>query len=406
MFRFFQYLVGYLKIKVYGLSPQRFINLCSKNGIILWDIVPCEDCYIMEIGLRQFFRIRSIARKTRTRAVVIEKCGLPFLLPKINKRKAFIFGLLICLFIYKVFGIYIWDCDISGNISVSKEQIINCLKDNNYVLPMKKADTNTEVIEKILKNNFENITWASVTLDGIRMTIRVKEKNTENFEDKIIEGCSDIVADFDGIITKMIVREGIGNKSIGDSVSSGDILVEGNVPIYSDDGNIKDYVNVEADADIYIEHSIHYQQKLPQKDIKRAYTGRNRKKIYINIFGNNMIYYNSNKYLYYDIIRDYLSISFLNKYEIPVFFIKETKREYQNIEFIYGEESAKEKLYSNYNIFIDGLMEKDIQIIQKSVKIDLCENFWVMDADIVVNEKVSNNVTVSPKRIEEIVVDE
>ena len=32
-------LKGYLRIKVWGFSPERFINLCGNKDILLWDIV-------------------------------------------------------------------------------------------------------------------------------------------------------------------------------------------------------------------------------------------------------------------------------------------------------------------------------------------------------------------------------
>ena len=45
-------LQGYVKIRVWGFAPQRFINLCSNKGILLWNIEKQEDVYTMCIGLR------------------------------------------------------------------------------------------------------------------------------------------------------------------------------------------------------------------------------------------------------------------------------------------------------------------------------------------------------------------
>lgn len=57
-------LQGYVKIRVWGFAPQRFINLCSNKGILLWNIEKQEDVYTMCIGLRSFYELRPIARKT------------------------------------------------------------------------------------------------------------------------------------------------------------------------------------------------------------------------------------------------------------------------------------------------------------------------------------------------------
>ena len=48
---FFRYLQGYLKIRVWGYSPERFMNLCSNRGILLWDITRREADYLMYICL-------------------------------------------------------------------------------------------------------------------------------------------------------------------------------------------------------------------------------------------------------------------------------------------------------------------------------------------------------------------
>ena len=36
-------LQGYVKIRVWGFAPQRFINLCSNKGVIQWNIAKQED---------------------------------------------------------------------------------------------------------------------------------------------------------------------------------------------------------------------------------------------------------------------------------------------------------------------------------------------------------------------------
>ena len=40
MLAFLRFLKGYLKLHISGYSPERFMNLCRLNGIILWDIIP------------------------------------------------------------------------------------------------------------------------------------------------------------------------------------------------------------------------------------------------------------------------------------------------------------------------------------------------------------------------------
>ena len=86
---------GYLRIRVSGFSPERFMNLCSNRDVLLWDIVRDGDGYIMCVSLQSFYQLKAIVRKTRTKVVIIERCGLPFLVPVMQKRRVFMAGLIL-----------------------------------------------------------------------------------------------------------------------------------------------------------------------------------------------------------------------------------------------------------------------------------------------------------------------
>ena len=90
-------LQGYVKIRVWGFAPQRFINLCSKKGILLWDIEKQEDVYTMCVSLQSFYLLRPVARKTKVRVVISERYGLPFFVPGMLRRKAFLAGLFLAV---------------------------------------------------------------------------------------------------------------------------------------------------------------------------------------------------------------------------------------------------------------------------------------------------------------------
>ena len=98
---------GYVKIIVWGFAPQRFINLCSNKGILLWNIEKQDDVYIMCVSLESFYRLRSIARKTKVRVVISERYGLPFFLPKLMRRKIFVAGLFLAVSFWMWSSLYI-----------------------------------------------------------------------------------------------------------------------------------------------------------------------------------------------------------------------------------------------------------------------------------------------------------
>ena len=114
--KMFRYLQGYLKIRVWGYSPERFMNLCGSRGIMLWDITRREADYLMYISLSGFFRLRPIVRKTGTRVAVLERCGLPFLIRRMRKRKVFVMGLPACLAFLIIMSRFIAGGKAAGNL--------------------------------------------------------------------------------------------------------------------------------------------------------------------------------------------------------------------------------------------------------------------------------------------------
>lgn len=90
MIGFFRFLKGYLRIRVWGYSPERFMNLCCNHDILLWDIEKCADgSYNMNISLSGYFQIRPFVRKTGTKVAVLNKFGLPFFIPHIKLHSFF-----------------------------------------------------------------------------------------------------------------------------------------------------------------------------------------------------------------------------------------------------------------------------------------------------------------------------
>ena len=92
MLYIFRYMKGFLRIRVSGFSPERFMNLCCNHGIMLWEIFPCKEYYEMNISLSQFYRLKPILRKTKTKVHIIKKNGFPFVLARWKKRKIFLSG--------------------------------------------------------------------------------------------------------------------------------------------------------------------------------------------------------------------------------------------------------------------------------------------------------------------------
>ena len=85
------YLNGYVNIYVEGYFIERFINMCRLQKIYLWNIVKKNDIYLtVNIGIKDFKKIRKTAKKTKCKVGINRKKGLPFFLHRYKKRKFFL----------------------------------------------------------------------------------------------------------------------------------------------------------------------------------------------------------------------------------------------------------------------------------------------------------------------------
>ena len=131
-------------------------------------------------------------------------------------------------------------------------------------------------------------------------------------------------------------------------------------------------------------------QKIPYDYITKYYTGRERTTNYLRI-GNKILYISVGKpYFVCDCIVKETQPVFLKKLRIPLFFGNRKYREYQNVEKRYSLEEAKSVLSKINDVFMKSLSEKGVQIIEKDVKIDKSDDFWVLTNNVLIQEKIGN----------------
>lgn len=395
MIQLLKYIRGYLRIRVSGFSPERFMNLCSNKGILLSNIVREGDVYYMNINLKGFWALRPIVRKTGTRVVVLERYGLPFFLPRLLKRKVFVAGLFLAVAFWMWSSLFIWDIELSGNYRITEDMFASFLKENNVTVGMKKDDLDIEALEKEIRRQFSEITWASAKLEGTRLKIDIKENDAPILvEQEEEEPGRDLVSQYDGTIVSIIVRSGVPRVTVGDSVEKGDVLVEGSVPVYNEDATLREYLYVNADADIVIEHTRSFSARLPYDYIQKEYTGREERRFYLRIGSKEFRLPQDRPFLVYDsVIKESRPLIF-EKLSVPIYIGSYTHREYRNVEYEYSLDEAREQLNQKLLDFLASLEEKGVQIIEKDVKIDTNGGFWVIMGEFLVREAVGESVAI------------
>lgn len=405
MIQIIRWIKGYVSVKVWGFSPERFMNLCSNHHIFLWDVVNHGDYYTMNISLKGFYRLRPIGRKTGTRVVITKRCGLPFFSAKIRKRKFFLFGLLGSIIFWIWMSGYIWAIDVEGNYYVSEDVFLDFLSEQGIAPGISKRQMDIEDLERAIRSSFDIVTWTSASMEGTKLTVWIKENDiigkTEDDEDTNTDEGMDLVADTDGVVVRMVTRSGVPKVSVGAEVKKGDLLVEGAIPILEEDGNAVRYEFCRADADVYLKYVYSAEETQTEKYEHKSYTGRCRKRLFL-MLGTKKLQFPvwNTGYEQFDKLEEKKQLCLFENYYLPVYLGRDLWREYAIEERIYGKDEVKCIFEEKIQKIIETLEEKGVQIIEKNVTINKTSGVWRMKVDFLVISKAQSLKKTSLQQIQ------
>lgn len=390
-----KFLKGYVKIRLTGYSPERFLNLCSHHQIILWGLCSVGTEYEMCISISGFRRLRPLLHKTKTRVVILERHGLPFILHRYRRRKLFAAGAVGGLSLLYVLSLFIWNIHVEGNYSLSDEVILDYLAEEQVVHGMAKREVRGEEIEAGLREHFPEITWTSAEVKGTRLIIHVQENEDTAEESVPQEEPADLVAAKPGTIVSMIVRSGTPVVAEGMEVQKGDILVQSRVEILDDAGETANAYYVHSDADIQIQRRESYQESFSMNYEKKIYTGRKKTSFYL-VLGQKRLEFGipfRNSFTQSDFIASELPLKITENFYLPVILGKNTEQEYETADAVYTKEEASARAKEELSLFFEKLERKGIQIIENNVTIEFNGNTCTAAGDYLLEESAVQEQT-------------
>lgn len=357
------YIRGYLKIRITGDSPERFLNLCKNKNIKIWGLESKNHVYVMCMKVSDFRKIKTILRKTKTKVMIEERIGLPFFFYKYRKRFYFFIGILLCTLLVYIGTFFIWNIEFNGNQYVTKEVLLSYLKTQNVYHGMLKSNVKCEKIAKNIRKDFGDIVWVSVSVKGTHLTIHMKENDDYKINKDYQEQVYNIVADKKGKVHSIVTRNGIPVVKVGSEIKEGDILISGVIDIHNDAKEIIETHYVAADADIIIETKDVYQEIVKKEYKEKKY--KKKKTIPFIRIGEALFDFGFQKINYdiYEIktVENQLQIGEL---KLPIWHGRQYVKEYEWIEKEYTEKEMERLLNKAFNQYCDKIEENKGSIIK------------------------------------------
>ncbi len=274
--RFTCYRKGFLRLHVSGHGQERFLNLCCANQMDPWDICPRGEGIECCMLLPHFWRIRPLAKKAGVRVHVLGRYGAPFWIRRSRKREGLLLGACACFALVYALSLFIWNISFEGNYHYSRDTLLDYLESLDIRYGMRKNAVSCEDLEDSIRSAFPEITWVSASVTGTRLVVRVKENEVLSSVPPKDDSPCELIAGSAGEITRMIVRQGKADVTVGDTVEAGQILVSSALSVMNDNGETVRVKYVHADADVYARTSYAYRTEEPILLRTETPTGRRR----------------------------------------------------------------------------------------------------------------------------------
>lgn len=223
IFRFFS---GYVEFFAKGGFGERFINLCSIYDIPLWNVRACNDGFFARTTPEGYKNILVCARKSGVKTSIKRKVGIPFIIHRYRRRWGLAVGAIFLVLCLSLLSTRIWLIDVSGNSTVTDEEIIECVKEAGLFVGSRKAKLNPPQISLYASGKIEKLSWISVNISGSCANIEVRE----GFDSPKIRDSSgkyNLVASRDAQLIILETYNGSAQAKIFNPVLKGEVLISG-----------------------------------------------------------------------------------------------------------------------------------------------------------------------------------
>lgn len=333
------YLLGYVRINIEGYFIERLMNLCSNNGIFMWNSKRNKTTLLeANVSIKDFKQIVKLSKQAKCKVNIKQKKGVPFIFNRYRKRKIFFFSLILIIVVIFSLSNFIWNIEVIGNEKINREEIIQTLKNEGLEIGTLKNKVNTKEIINKMRLDRDDLAWVGIDIKGTNAVIKVVEadKKPEIIEED--EYCN-IVATKAGIIEKVNAINGTPLVQKGDVIKEGTTIIGGWL-----EGKYTGirYVHANGSVQAKVWYTQNEKIELNQVISKKTENEETKYSVRINNFTINF-YKTLSKFKKYDTIEQNKKMKLFSDFYLPIEIIKKNNYELVEENIIYTKEQAKQK---------------------------------------------------------------
>lgn len=386
----FKYFSGFINITVEGFFIERFINNCINNEILLWSIKRNNSTLLTaNVSIKEFKKIRNIAKKTKCKVNINCKKGLPIILHRYRKRKLLLILLIPIVLSVLITSTYIWNIEIRGLENIKESEILNQLIQEGVDIGKRKNGIDTKKVINNIRLKRKDISWMSIDMNGTNIIVTIVEAEEKPEVINENEYCN-IIAEQKGIITKITADTGTAVVKIGDIVQKGDILIGGYM-----EGKYTGtrYVHAKGNVEARIWHTKKIESEFVREITEETGIIKNRYSINFNNFKINL-YKSLPNFENYDTINETNKMKIFDNFYLPIEINKTKYVEQKKTKVTYGKEELKEiligeleKQFEEENINNLNVINKVVNVYEKDSSMEV-EMTYEIKTTIGIEEKL------------------
>lgn len=289
IFRLIRFLYGYVVFEGIGGFPERFLNLCAREGCGVWNVRYANGVMTAQVTAGNYRFLRSCARRSGVRLKVKKRIGGAFLIYRYRRRTGILAGAAAFVLILAVCSNFVWTIRIDGNHTTDSAVIMQTMEELGLKVGVKRTGMDISTMQLEALRRLDELSWISVNIRGSIATVEVRER-TMPPEMLSEETPCNIVAGSDGYIVRIEPYEGFAAVRVGESVRKGDLLVSGVI-----ESKLQTTRFIHAQAKVTAATVRTVEAKVSYSQEKVIYPGETKKKYSVEFFGINIPLYFSQK---------------------------------------------------------------------------------------------------------------
>lgn len=359
LLKLINYLKGTVRLQLKGPYPERFLNLCSRNNVVVYFIsrTDIDEMYVT-IEIRDLKKVREFATKSHSELHITKRKGIPFFINNIKYRFALWGGAFVFLFVVYLTCTHVWSIDINAADGISDREINQNLVQLGVYPGVSIKEIDAAEIKNEMMLKMDNLSFFAINIIGNKAEIQAEKRvmKPEMIDEDTI---TSIVSDKTGVITKMSVKGGTALKKVGETVLKGDMLVTAEMKPINEE--VQPFLS-HSDADIEARTWYNIKKVFCLNVVKKEYSGKvkNRYSIVlgkkrINLLPNSGIYDDS-----CDKITQEKKVVVGDDFVLPIYIVKTSEIYYEKIDERLSADSVQKYMEKSSDVYIENTVDGEI----------------------------------------------